>query len=71
MLVLVSLLKYFSSNEFSLLSHSERVEMMEAARKFTKRKTDDSYKIELKRYWCSKTASKTIYNIVMCSTDYI
>jgi hypothetical protein len=56
MLVLVSLLKYLSSNELSLLSHNERVEMMEAARKFTRRKTDASYKTELKRHWCSKTA---------------
>jgi len=32
MLVLVSLLKYLSSNELSLLSHSERVGMMEAAK---------------------------------------
>jgi hypothetical protein len=32
MLFLVSLLKYLSSNELSLLSHSERVGMMEAAK---------------------------------------
>jgi hypothetical protein len=56
MLVLVSLLKYFSNNESSLLSQSERVEMMEAARKFIRRKTDDSYKTELKRHLCSKAA---------------
>jgi len=32
MLDLVSLLKYLSSNELSLLSHSERVGMIDAAR---------------------------------------